>query len=137
MGVAVAALVGAERGVSWQEAAIASFVAGGGLLAIQWGYAALTGREGLGTGDVKLLAALGAWLGLQALPAIMLLASVQGLLFALGSTLLSRSDLREERGLESLRHLALPFGPFLVLAGLEALLLQAYLEPLMRAWLGG
>ena len=85
---------------------------------------------------MKLLAALGAWLGLQALPAIMLLASVQGLLFALGSTA-GRSDLREERGLESLRHLALPFGPFLVLAGLEALLLQAYLEPLMRAWLGG
>ncbi|HAN32794.1 MAG TPA: prepilin peptidase [Myxococcales bacterium] len=137
LGIVVAVLIGEHRGVSWQEASLASFVAGGGLLAVQWGYAAMTGREGLGTGDVKLLAALGAWLGLQTLPPLLLLASVQGLLFAFGTSFFGKTNLKEERGLESLRHLALPFGPFLVLAGLQTLLLRSYLEPLIRTWLGG
>ncbi len=137
LGIGVALLVGDERGVGWQEAAAAAFIAGGGLLAVQWGYAALTGREGLGTGDVKLLAGLGAWLGLAALPAVLLLASVQGLLFAAGTAAVSRAGLTAERGVVSMRHVALPFGPFLVLGGVEVLLLHRQLGPVVAPWFGG
>jgi leader peptidase (prepilin peptidase)/N-methyltransferase len=121
-GLSLAALVGAERGVSWQQAAAGALVAGGGLWLVQWGYGRLTGREGLGFGDVKLLAGMGALLGL---------------LFALGYAALSRGKALEERGLQSLRHLAVPFGPFLVLAAVRGLLLQRLVLPLVEAYLDG
>lgn len=54
----------------------------------------LRGREGLGLGDAKLLAAAGAWTGWEALPAVLLLASCLGLAFALGSRLLGSKDER-------------------------------------------
>ena len=111
-GLALAAVVGAERGVSWQQSAAGSLVAGGGLWLVQWSYGRLTGREGLGFGDVKLLAGMGALLGIQAIPAVILAAAVQGLLFAVGYAALSGGKAMQERGLQSLRHLALPFGPF-------------------------
>lgn len=136
-GVALAAAVGAERGVSWQQAAAGALVAGGGLWLVQWGYGRLTGREGLGFGDVKLLAGMGALLGIQAIGAVILAAAVQGLLFALGYVLVSRGKAVEERGLQSLRHLALPFGPFLVLAAVQWLLGQRALMPLVQAYLDG
>jgi len=123
IGIGVAFAVGDVRGVSWQVAAAGAAAGGFGLLAMQWGYSALTGREGLGTGDVKLLAGLGAWLGLASLPMVLFLAAVQGLAFAVLSTLWS-PKLAEERGLASLRHVAMPFGPFLALAGLQWLLLH-------------
>jgi leader peptidase (prepilin peptidase)/N-methyltransferase len=55
----------------------------GALLAIALGYRALRGRDGLGLGDAKLLGALGAWFGWQALPFILLIAAVAGLLVML------------------------------------------------------
>ncbi len=140
LGIAVAVVLGEERGVQWQDAAAAAFVAGGGLLAVQWGYAAITGREGLGTGDIKLLAGLGAWLGLRSLPAVLLAASLQGLLFAAGAALLTpkaADGLAARRGLASMRHVALPFGPFLVLGGLEYLLLHRQLAPVLAPYFGG
>ena len=66
----------------------------------------LTGREGLGYGDFKLLAALGAWFGWQSLPLIVLLSSLSGTLFAI--VLLTRGRL-ETRAPVS-------FGPFLAAA---------------------
>jgi leader peptidase (prepilin peptidase) / N-methyltransferase len=88
--------------------AVAGYVS---LAAVAWAYARLAGREGLGLGDAKLLAALGAWLGWTVLPLLVLLASVMALL--VGGVLmgLGRAD----------RHTALPFGPFLALAGVAAL----------------
>ena len=84
-------------------------IAGYGLLrAVHHGFRLLTGREGMGYGDFKLLAALGAWLGWQALPAVVLLASLAGA--ATGIALGAR-----ERGRRDTR---LPFGPFLAGAGL-------------------
>lgn len=136
-GLSLAALVGAERGVSWQQAAAGALVAGGGLWLVQWGYGRLTGREGLGFGDVKLLAGMGALLGIQAIPAVILAGALQGLLFALGYAALSRGKALEERGLQSLRHLAVPFGPFLVLAAVQWLLLQRLVLPLVEAYLDG
>lgn len=72
----------------------------------------ITGREGMGYGDFKLLALLGAWLGWQALPLIVLLSSVVGAV--LGATLM----LVQGRD----RHHAIPFGPYLAIAGWIALL---------------
>src|SRR5690606_6272946 len=71
----------------------------------------VTGREGLGYGDFKLLAALGAWLGWQALPMLLLVASAAGALF--GLLLLISGRLH--------RGQPMPFGPFLAGAGLVSL----------------
>ena len=71
-------------------------------------YERLRGREGLGGGDVKLIAAGGAWCGWMALPPILLVASVAGLVFALGAMALGK----KERSMTA----ELRFGPFLSLA---------------------
>ena len=76
---------------------------------IYWGYRGLRHREGLGYGDVKFLAALGAWHGWQALPELILTAT----LFALIFISLSALHLREWQALKN----PLPFGPFLAAAG--------------------
>lgn len=67
-------------------------------------YQAWRGRDGLGLGDAKLMAAAGAWLGLWALPALMLIASLLGLAAGLGILLLRRPQAEP---------LVLPFGPFI------------------------
>lgn len=135
IGLALAFAVGAERGVTWQHAAAGALAGGGGLLAVQWLYAVLTKREGLGTGDIKLMAGIGAFLGVQALPAVMLVAAVQGLLFVGGWALFAgKNELTEERGLASLRHLALPFGPFLALGAVEWLLLHRLAGTALARW---
>jgi leader peptidase (prepilin peptidase) / N-methyltransferase len=70
-------------------------------------YRKLRGREGLGRGDAKLLAASGAWVGAAALPQVILLAALSALLTAAGLRL---------AGVRLGAHSALPFGPFLALA---------------------
>ena len=77
----------------------------GVLVAIELGYKHLRGRDGLGRGDAKLLAAGGAWCGALALPFILLVASVSALLFALTLKLVFR---REIDGTSMIA-----FGPFL------------------------
>ena len=77
------------------------------LWSLYWLFKLLTGREGMGYGDFKLLAALGAWMGWQALPAIVLISSVAGVLYALASGLFARGA----------RDKPMPFGPFLAIAG--------------------
>ena len=67
----------------------------------------LTGKEGMGYGDFKLLALLGAWLGWQALPACILIASLVGTVYAVGVILTGRGE----------RQQPFPFGPFLAVAG--------------------
>ncbi len=68
---------------TWQDAAFGALLGGGLFLTISQGYSWITGREGMGMGDAKLLAMLGAFLGWKALPLVILLASAQGLLAAL------------------------------------------------------
>lgn len=89
-------------------AALAGAVAGYlSLWSVYWAFKLLTGKEGMGHGDFKLLAALGAWFGWQSLLALVLIASVSGLLVAL--VLLWRGRLPDNR--------QIAFGPFLALAG--------------------
>ncbi len=82
------------------------------LWTVYWVYWWATRREGLGYGDFKLLAALGAWLGWQALPSILLLASLSGVVTGLFWLW---------RGGHS-RHTPIPFGPFLAAAGYGVML---------------
>jgi leader peptidase (prepilin peptidase) / N-methyltransferase len=136
LGIGLAFVLGDARGVSWQQSAAGAAAGGFGLLAVQWGYAALTGREGLGTGDVKLLAGLGAWLGISSLPILIFLAASQGLMFAALAAWIGPS-LAGQRGLASMRYVALPFGPFLVLGGLQWLLLHKQIIAVAGPLLGG
>jgi leader peptidase (prepilin peptidase)/N-methyltransferase len=76
-----------------------------------WAFKLLTGKEGMGYGDFKLLAALGAWMGWAMLPVIVLLSSVVGAVLGITLVLFSRHD----------RQKPLPFGPYLAGAGLLAL----------------
>ena len=83
----------------------------------------ITGKEGMGYGDFKLLAMLGAWLGWQQLPVIILLSSVVGAVVGISLILLRGHD----------RSIPIPFGPYLAAAGWLALmwgeeLTQAYLS---------
>jgi len=73
----------------------------------------LTGREGMGYGDFKLLAALGAWFGVESLPMVLLAASLVGVLIGGLLTMSGRAG----------RGQPLPFGPYLALAGIVMLLL--------------
>ena len=72
----------------------------------------LTGREGMGYGDFKLLAVFGAFLGWQLLPQVILLSSLVGAVVGIGLVLLRGRD----------RQIPIPFGPYLAVAGLIALL---------------
>lgn len=83
------------------------------LWSVYWGFKLLTGKEGMGYGDFKLFAALGAWFGWQALIPMILLASVIGAI--VGIAMKFSSGLREGG--------YIPFGPFLAGAGLTALIL--------------
>jgi leader peptidase (prepilin peptidase)/N-methyltransferase len=111
--LAVGLLVNAIGGFTDPLSALIGAVSGYGILwAVYHAYRALTGREGFGYGDFKLLGALGAWLGWQLLPLIILLSAGVGA--AIGITLiLIRRHQRSE---------PLPFGPFLAGAGWLALL---------------
>jgi leader peptidase (prepilin peptidase)/N-methyltransferase len=88
-----------------------------------WLFRLLRGKEGMGFGDFKLMAALGAWFGWQALPALVLLSSVAGVLFGLANIALRRQE----------RDTPFPFGPFIALAGVVVLLFGPGVLPLL-AW---
>jgi prepilin signal peptidase PulO-like enzyme (type II secretory pathway) len=84
----------------------------GSLWALNTGYRLLKNRNGIGMGDAKLLAALGAWLGWGTLPNILLISSVTGLIGGILWLKWSRQKLGQ----------AFPFGPFLAIAGIIELL---------------
>ena len=71
------------------------------------GFRLVTGKEGMGYGDFKLLAALGAWLGWQALPMVVLVSAFVGSVFGLAMIAANRSE----------RGKPMPFGPWLAMAG--------------------
>ncbi|WP_339330058.1 A24 family peptidase [Aeromonas hydrophila] len=82
------------------------------LWSLYWAFKLLTGKEGMGYGDFKLLAALGAWLGWQALPIVLLLSSLVGAFIGIALILLRNHH----------QNKPIPFGPYLAIAGWIALL---------------
>jgi leader peptidase (prepilin peptidase)/N-methyltransferase len=93
------------------------------LWSVYWLFKLATGKEGMGYGDFKLLAALGAWLGWQMLPVTLLLSSVVGAAIGIAMIVLVKHD----------RRVPIPFGPYLAGGGLVALFFGA---ELMQAYLG-
>ena len=85
------------------------------LWSVYWAFKLLTGKEGMGFGDFKLLSAIGAWLGWQVLPATILIASIAGLGYALFGLLRRSQELGQP----------MPFGPFLAIGGWVCLIYRA------------
>ena len=111
--------------VTWQESLAGIVFGGGSLLVIALGYEFLTKKEGMGFGDVKLLAMLGAFLGWPAIFPIIFIGSLMGSLVGVPLMLLKKADGK----------LAVPFGPFLSVAALIYVFFVDSLDPLMR-WYG-
>lgn len=109
----LAAAAGGLPGVDLRTSVIGAAAGYGALWAVYWVFRRATGKEGMGFGDFKLLAALGAWLGWTALLPIVLGASIVGAVA--GLAMKATGALREGR--------FVPFGPFLAAAGLAVILL--------------
>ena len=109
--------------VPLQDAVIGAAAGYLALWGVYWAFKLATGKEGMGYGDFKLLAALGAWLGWTMLPTIILLSSLVGAVVGIGLIVFAK------RG----RDKPIPFGPYLAAAGVIALL---YGTPLSQLTLG-
>ena len=105
--------------VPLRDAVIGAMAGYVSLWAVYWLFKLVTGKEGMGYGDFKLLAALGAWMGWAMLPTIIILSSVVGAIVGISLIVFARRD----------RNNPIPFGPYLAAAGMIALL---YGTPLTR-----
>lgn len=94
--------------VSWTDSLLGILAGGGSLLLIAWLYQVLSKKEGMGGGDIKLLAMLGAFLGWKAVFPILFFSSVLGTLVGVPLMLIKKANGK----------LALPFGPFIAAAAL-------------------
>jgi len=92
----------------WLNSLLGILLGGGSLLLVAYGYQWLTGREGMGGGDIKLLAMMGAFLGWKAIPFIIFTSSLAGSVVGLSMMLFQKRDSR----------LAIPYGPYLALGAL-------------------
>jgi len=114
-----------DTGFTDIKSAIVGAVAGYLILwSIYWLFKLITGKEGMGYGDFKLLAAIGAWFGWQILPAVILLSSVAGSIIGIGLIVMAKHG----------RNVPMPFGPYLALGGIAALFFGAELS---KIYLGG
>ncbi len=106
--------------LSWEDSLLGILAGGGTLYLVAWGYQLLTHREGMGGGDIKLLAMIGAFLGWKAIPMVIFLSA------ALGSVIGLVMILVQKKG----RYMPIPYGPFLALAALVFL----FWGPELNAW---
>ncbi|MBN1103905.1 MAG: prepilin peptidase [Deltaproteobacteria bacterium] len=111
--------------VSILDSSIGIILGGGSLYTVGIVYRWLRGQEGMGGGDIKLLAMIGAWMGWRALPFVILISSLSGTIIGGGSLLLSRRRLSE----------TIPFGPFLVLGSLLYLFFQREIHMLWYTYM--
>ncbi|MFN5512857.1 MAG: prepilin peptidase [Burkholderiales bacterium] len=107
--------------VPLQDAVIGAMAGYLALWFVYWAFRLVTGKEGMGYGDFKLLAALGAWLGWQALPAIILLSALVGAAVGIGLIVFRRHG----------RETPIPFGPYLAGAGLLVLYFGESIQTLL------
>ncbi len=111
-GIAVGCLISfLPGGISWADSLIGMAAGGGSLYLVATVYERITGREGLGGGDIKLLAMIGAWMGWQSLPLIVLMSSLSGAVIGSVFILWGGKGARTQ----------IPFGPFLSLGALSYL----------------
>ncbi len=94
--------------VSWQDSILGALLGGGSLFAVAYVYALFTGKEGMGGGDIKLLAMVGAFLGYKAILPVIFFSSLMGTAVGVPLMLIKKADGR----------LAIPFGPFIAAATL-------------------
>ena len=120
----LANLVGAVPTVTLRDAIIGAVAGYLVLWVIYWAFKLIRGKEGMGYGDFKLLAALGAWLGWQMLPLIVLLSSVVGAAIGISLVAFKGRD----------HQIPLAFGPYLAIAGAIALFFG---KPLVALYLPG
>ena len=107
-------------GLDWMDSLIGLLAGGGSLYLVAWGYERITGREGMGGGDIKLLAMIGAWLGWKSLPLVVLMSSLSGAIIGSFVIILGRKGARAQ----------IPFGPFLSLGALAYL----FFGPAITLW---
>ena len=111
--------------VSWQDAGVGLLVGGGLLYGIALGYYLFTRRVGMGGGDIKLLAMIGAFLGWQSLPFVVFSSSVLGTLAGLAAMS------KQKKGGKTM----IPYGPFLSVGALLYLFFRERITELLLLWL--
>lgn len=94
--------------LGWRNSLVGILAGGGSLLLVAYGYHLFTGKEGMGGGDIKLLAMMGAFLGWRSVPFIIFTASLVGSVIGITIMLVLKKDSK----------LAIPFGPFLAIGAL-------------------
>jgi leader peptidase (prepilin peptidase)/N-methyltransferase len=105
--------------VIWWESILGVFIGGGIFLTIAWAYEKISGREGLGGGDVKMMAMLGAWFGIKGVFPIITLSTALGSVVGVFALLFFGKEMKT----------AIPFGPFLALASILYLFFE---KPLLN-----
>ncbi|MBW1900183.1 MAG: prepilin peptidase [Deltaproteobacteria bacterium] len=97
--------------ISWLDSLIGIIAGGGSLFLVAFVYERITGREGMGGGDIKLLAMIGAWLGWRQLYLVVLISSLVGAIVGIAFLLMAGKGFR----------VRIPFGPFLSLGAMACL----------------
>ncbi len=108
--------------VTWQESGLGILLGGGVLYAVAAGYFLITRRDGMGGGDIKLLAMIGAFLGWQSLFFVIFGSSIIGAVAGIGAMI------KEKKGGQTM----IPFGPFLAVAALVYLFFSERINEFMR-----
>ncbi len=119
---------------TWYDGLIGAALGYGVVRLIADGYWLLTKREGMGYGDGKLLAVIGALLGWPGVVLSLFGGAVLGSVIGVGALLLTRRGQPESDDDESLRHVELPFGPFIAAAAIAFVLLEPWLRTRMFPW---
>ncbi len=112
--------------VPLREAVIGAAAGYLALWSVYWLFKLVTGKEGMGYGDFKLLAALGAWMGWAMLPTIILLSSVVGAVVGISLIVFKKHG----------REVPIPFGPYLTAAGMVALMYGSTLARFTNGFMG-
>ncbi len=107
--------------VSWQQSSLGILIGGGILYAIAFGYYLLTKRDGMGGGDIKLLAMIGAFLGWQSLLYVVFASSLAGSVVGIAAMF------KQGKGGQT----RIPFGPFLALSAMSYLFFQ---DTIFKFW---